>query len=57
MARAVAALIPKGNPPVSSLGRHALDGWWAIQVALASLDRLEVRGREVALDGAAGGGT
>jgi glucosamine--fructose-6-phosphate aminotransferase (isomerizing) len=25
-----------------------LDGWWAIQVALASLDRLEVRGRDSA---------
>ena len=26
----------------------ALDGWWAISVALASLDRLEVRGRDSA---------
>lgn len=25
-----------------------LDGWWAIQVALASIDRLEVRGRDSA---------
>ena len=25
-----------------------LDGWWAIQVALSSLDRLEVRGRDSA---------
>ena len=25
-----------------------LDGWWAVQVALASLDRLEVRGRDSA---------
>jgi glucosamine--fructose-6-phosphate aminotransferase (isomerizing) len=43
MARAVAALIPDGDADLD-----ALDGWWAIQVALASLDRLEVRGRDSA---------
>jgi glucosamine--fructose-6-phosphate aminotransferase (isomerizing) len=42
MARAVAALVsPDDELP-------NLDGWWAIQVALASLDRLEVRGRDSA---------
>jgi glucosamine--fructose-6-phosphate aminotransferase (isomerizing) len=42
MARAVADLMPAGTPV------RALDGWWSIQVALASLDRLEVRGRDSA---------
>jgi glucosamine--fructose-6-phosphate aminotransferase (isomerizing) len=42
MARAVADLAPDGTPVT------ALDAWWAIQVALASLDRLEVRGRDSA---------
>jgi glucosamine--fructose-6-phosphate aminotransferase (isomerizing) len=42
MARAVADLMPAGAPSSS------LDGWWSIQVALASLDRLEVRGRDSA---------
>jgi glucosamine--fructose-6-phosphate aminotransferase (isomerizing) len=42
MARAVADLMPAGAPAA------ALDGWWSIQVALASLDRLEVRGRDSA---------
>src|SRR5262249_29926196 len=42
MARAVADLTPPGTAD------RALDGWWAIQVALASLDRLEVRGRDSA---------
>ena len=42
MARAVADLMPAGMPGT------ALDGWWSIQVALASLDRLEVRGRDSA---------
>jgi glucosamine--fructose-6-phosphate aminotransferase (isomerizing) len=42
MARALGNLIPEGTP------EGALDGWWAIQVALASLDRLEVRGRDSA---------
>jgi len=43
MARAVSDLI--GGPA----GEVAnLDGWWSIQVALASLDRLEVRGRDSA---------
>jgi glucosamine--fructose-6-phosphate aminotransferase (isomerizing) len=41
-ARAVADLMPAATP------HTALDGWWAIQVALASLDRLEVRGRDSA---------
>jgi glucosamine--fructose-6-phosphate aminotransferase (isomerizing) len=42
MARAVTDLMPAGAPAT------ALDGWWSIQVALASLDRLEVRGRDSA---------
>jgi glucosamine--fructose-6-phosphate aminotransferase (isomerizing) len=42
MARAVADLAPPGTSD------QALDGWWAIQVALTSLDRLEVRGRDSA---------
>ncbi len=41
LARGVAALLPEG--PAGSL-----DGWWAIHVALTSLDRLEVRGRDSA---------
>ncbi|HEY3811385.1 MAG TPA: SIS domain-containing protein, partial [Acidimicrobiales bacterium] len=41
-ARAVQGLMPEDTPP------DALDGWWSIQVALASLDRLEVRGRDSA---------
>jgi len=45
-ARAVADLCPAGLDPV----RHpaALEVLWAVQVALASLDRLEVRGRDSA---------
>jgi glucosamine--fructose-6-phosphate aminotransferase (isomerizing) len=42
MAGAVVDLMPAGTPAI------ALDGWWSIQVALASLDRLEVRGRDSA---------
>ena len=42
MARDVADLMPGRHPELR------LDGWWAIQVALASLDRLEVRGRDSA---------
>jgi glutamine---fructose-6-phosphate transaminase (isomerizing) len=42
MAQAVSGLVP----PDDELGN--LDGWWAIEVALASLDRLEVRGRDSA---------
>ena len=42
MARAVADLAPAG------VSEGAVDGWWAIQVALSSLDRLEVRGRDSA---------
>ena len=42
MARSVADLMPAGMPGT------ALDGWWSIQVALASIDRLEVRGRDSA---------
>jgi glutamine---fructose-6-phosphate transaminase (isomerizing) len=44
MARAVADLL-EGRPAEEVAN---LDGWWAIQVALASLDRLEVRGRDSA---------
>jgi glucosamine--fructose-6-phosphate aminotransferase (isomerizing) len=47
MARSVADLFPSGcRPDLDQPG--ALDGWWAIQVALTSLDRLEVRGRDSA---------
>ena len=46
MARSVADLLPGGAIPAEP--GPALDGWWAIQVALASLDRLEVRGRDSA---------
>jgi glucosamine--fructose-6-phosphate aminotransferase (isomerizing) len=35
----------RGRPVMPGTG---LDGWWAVQVALASLDRLEVRGRDSA---------
>jgi len=42
-ARAVADLIAELDGPPQNL-----DGWWAIQVALASIDRLEVRGRDSA---------
>lgn len=41
-ARAVSAL---AGPGVTGV---ALDAWWSIQVALASIDRLEVRGRDSA---------
>jgi glucosamine--fructose-6-phosphate aminotransferase (isomerizing) len=47
MARAVVALLPEGSPPLPD-GPGALDGWWSIQVALAAIDRLEVRGRDSA---------
>jgi glucosamine--fructose-6-phosphate aminotransferase (isomerizing) len=47
MARALADLIPPGFEATGQ-APGALDGWWAIQVALASLDRLEVRGRDSA---------
>ncbi|HLI24991.1 MAG TPA: SIS domain-containing protein [Acidimicrobiales bacterium] len=46
-ARGVAGLMgldPADAPPEAS----ALDWWWAIEVALRSLDRLEVRGRDSA---------
>jgi glucosamine--fructose-6-phosphate aminotransferase (isomerizing) len=42
-ARVEALLRRRGTPPAGSL-----DGWWAIGVALAALDRLEVRGRDSA---------
>jgi glucosamine--fructose-6-phosphate aminotransferase (isomerizing) len=48
MARAVADLVPEGAELVRNASGDSLDGWWAIQVALASLDRLEVRGRDSA---------
>ncbi len=47
MATSVAGLVPEGL----AVGAHtpaALDGLWSIQVALSSLDRLEVRGRDSA---------
>jgi glucosamine--fructose-6-phosphate aminotransferase (isomerizing) len=47
MARAVAELI-RGGPESVLASPSALDAWWAVQVALASLDRLEVRGRDSA---------
>ena len=40
--------MPAGGPLGGEPDSPALDGWWAIQVALASLDRLEVRGRDSA---------
>ena len=43
MARRVAELMPEGSTAPATL-----DGWWAIEVALSSLDRLEVRGRDSA---------
>lgn len=42
-ARAVADLIADLD-----VAPETLDGWWAIQVALSSIDRLEVRGRDSA---------
>jgi glucosamine--fructose-6-phosphate aminotransferase (isomerizing) len=43
MARRVAAMLgPRHAPPAN------IDGWWALEVALSSLDRLEVRGRDSA---------
>ncbi|MDQ2753932.1 MAG: SIS domain-containing protein [Actinomycetota bacterium] len=47
-ARAVADLAPAEASTAGQLGAAALDGLWAIGVALASLDRLEVRGRDSA---------
>ena len=44
MARSVADLISGLHPAK----QPNLDAWWSIQVALASLDRLEVRGRDSA---------
>lgn len=44
MARHLVGLL--GERPAADVAN--LDGWWAIQVALASLDRLEVRGRDSA---------
>jgi glucosamine--fructose-6-phosphate aminotransferase (isomerizing) len=46
MARGVVDLVPAGATFTDD--SYGLDGWWAIQVALASLDRLEVRGRDSA---------
>jgi glucosamine--fructose-6-phosphate aminotransferase (isomerizing) len=47
MAQAVGQLIPDG-PAAALASPSALDAWWSIQVALASIDRLEVRGRDSA---------
>jgi glucosamine--fructose-6-phosphate aminotransferase (isomerizing) len=47
MARAVADLVAPADLG-ASVTPAALDAFWAIQVALASLDRLEVRGRDSA---------
>ena len=44
MGRRVAGLL--GERPPAEVAN--LDGWWAVQVALNSLDRLEVRGRDSA---------
>ena len=46
MARGVSELMSRGETVVDQA--TALDGWWAIQVALTSLNRLEVRGRDSA---------
>ena len=43
----VAGLVPSPDEP-GSRALTALDGWWAIEVALSALDRLEVRGRDSA---------
>ena len=43
-ARCVAELL--GGRPAAGVAN--LEGWWSLQVALASLDRLEVRGRDSA---------
>jgi glucosamine--fructose-6-phosphate aminotransferase (isomerizing) len=43
-ARGVAGLVDFDRPPPAP----ALDWWWSIEVALRSLDRLEVRGRDSA---------
>lgn len=48
LARGVADLMPDGGNLIPDGSGGALDGWWAIQVALTSLDRLEVRGRDSA---------
>jgi glucosamine--fructose-6-phosphate aminotransferase (isomerizing) len=47
LARSVADLIP-GGPGAVVASPAALDGWWSIQAALSSIDRLEVRGRDSA---------
>ena len=39
------SMLRAGRPLAEDTG---LDGWWAVSVALASLDRLEVRGRDSA---------
>jgi glucosamine--fructose-6-phosphate aminotransferase (isomerizing) len=47
-ARAIVALAPSSVGPLRELGRAGLEGLWALNVALASIDRLEVRGRDSA---------
>jgi glucosamine--fructose-6-phosphate aminotransferase (isomerizing) len=47
-AATVAALAPETAGPVGGLGRAGLEALWSLDVALASLDRLEVRGRDSA---------
>jgi glucosamine--fructose-6-phosphate aminotransferase (isomerizing) len=47
-AEAVAGLVPDAAGPVGGLDRAGLGALWSINVALASLDRLEVRGRDSA---------
>jgi glucosamine--fructose-6-phosphate aminotransferase (isomerizing) len=45
---AVSLLAPPSIGNVADLGRPGLEGLWACNVALASIDRLEVRGRDSA---------
>jgi glucosamine--fructose-6-phosphate aminotransferase (isomerizing) len=47
-ARAVTELTPPTAGPADGLGRAGLEVLWALNVALASIDRLEVRGRDSA---------
>ncbi|MBV9659763.1 MAG: SIS domain-containing protein, partial [Acidimicrobiales bacterium] len=55
MAGRVAAMLERAQPRLTTAdlaplgpGPANLDGWWAVEVALSSLDRLEVRGRDSA---------
>ena len=47
-AREVMALAAGSESPAAGVGDAALEAYWAVHVALAAIDRLEVRGRDSA---------